>query len=75
MFDHDLEMNLKEIECPECGERNYLESMEGDADYRCGHCGYEGNIQDDIDAQNYFWDEALFGYDEEDKGEVFDKSS
>lgn len=71
MFEYDLEM--RDVECPECGERNHLELMEGDGNYRCNHCGYEGNIQDDIDARNYFWDEILCGYDEEDKGEVFDE--
>ena len=75
MFNYDFEVHLEEVECPECGEKNYLEHMEDDVDYRCSNCGYEGNIQDDIDAQNYFWDDALCGYDEDDKGEVFDKAS
>ena len=59
--------------CPECGEINYLvfTGCNGN-DYRCGNCGYEGNLQDDLDAENYFWDEMLCNCDEDEKGEVFD---
>ncbi len=65
---------LLEKECPECGAKGFLESMDWEGEYRCDHCGYEGNVQDDIDAQNYFWDEALCGYDEDEKEEVFDRA-
>ena len=41
---------------------------------KCTNCGHEGNVQDDIDEQNYFWEEALWGYSEDEKGEVFDKA-
>lgn len=60
--------------CPECGMSGVLEFVEYGGEYRCCYCGYEGDIQEDIDNQDYFWDEVLAGYDETDKGEVFDKS-
>ena len=69
------EQFLMNKECPECGAKGFLEQMDRAGEYKCGNCGYEGNIQDDIDNQNYFWDEALCGYDEDEKGEVFDKES
>ena len=78
---------LKDKFCSECGEAHFLELLsasendeddEGDCeeyDYVCHNCGHQGNLQDELDAQNYFWDEGLCGYDEDDKGEVFDWAS
>ena len=58
--------------CPECGAMAASLELLEDYDYVCNNCGHQGNIQDELDAQNYLWDEALCGYDEDDKGEVFD---
>lgn len=73
-----VEEYLSERHCTMCGELGRFKLLEDSRDaYVCLECGCEGSIQDDIqndkDARDYFWDEALYGYSEADKGEVFDK--
>lgn len=63
-------------QCPACGTQGQCEQIQVGTDlYRCKACGYEGDMQEDIDAENYFWEEALGSYGEDEKGEVFDKAS
>ncbi len=69
---HSAEVLLADIECPECGRQGEYEVASEDGEYRCTGCGYEGNMYDDIAEENYFWEEALCSYDEEERGEVFD---
>lgn len=64
-------MNYKQ--CPNCGEEGRCELNEDNLDsYFCHECKYEGSLEEDSDAMNYMWDEGLCGYDEDEKGEVFD---
>lgn len=73
-----IEEHFAERHCPMCGELGKFRLLEdSDDQYVCLECGYEGSIwndiQEDRDANDYFWEEALHGYTEEEKGEVFDK--
>lgn len=74
MFNCYFELYLENKICPECGTQGQYNLIPPLFDsYRCQECEYEGYLQEDIDAENYFWEEALSSYDEDEKGEVFDK--
>ncbi len=70
---------LRDMECPECnslGRCEYAPDKDGEFDgdtYICRVCGHVGSIQEDKDAKDYYGDEMLCGYDEDEKGEVNDK--
>lgn len=66
------EVLLADIECPACGRQREYEVSREDGGYRCTNCGYEGNMYDDMAEQDFFWEEVLCSYDEEERGEVFD---
>lgn len=75
--EYDVEEHFKGRHCPMCGELARFELLEDSTDaYVCLECGYEGSIrndiQNDIDEREFFWNDALHGYSEEGKGEVFD---
>ena len=74
----NIEEHFAQRHCTMCGEIGHFRMLEDSRDeYVCLECRYKGSIQNDIqndiDARDYFWDEALHGYSEADKGEVFDK--
>ena len=70
----EKEEYLEQKICYNCGSMGgtFVLDEENDDVYRCKVCGFEGSFQDDIDARDWFWDEGLHGYTEEEKGEVFD---
>lgn len=69
---NDIEEFLEEYECPSCN--NIGVEGNGSDTYICPHCHHEGSIYDELEAKNYFWDEALCGYNEDEKGEIFDNN-
>lgn len=70
----ELEKNLDEIlgetECPVCGHIGMCSN--GSFDWVCPNCENFGNINSESEALNYFYDEVLHNYDDDEKGEVFD---
>lgn len=73
-YEETINQELMDRQCPNCGEKSLAKHLEShsDGEYKCDSCGYEGNIEEDYDNENYFWGEVLCNYDEDGKDEALD---
>ena len=50
----EILFNDRKWECLGCVEKGFLEPIEDEVEYRCGNCGHEGNIRDELATKIIF---------------------